>query len=104
MTPENREEKEPQQRSNVQKVLALKEDGYYSNCCMVEATPFDISIIFGKLRPRTDEKGQAILVEAYEKQIYLSHLQARALFEALGRSLASLSRPAPPVEGTSRPQ
>lgn len=104
MAPDKKESKETQQRGNVQKVVALKEDGYYSNCSMVEATPFDISIVFGKLRPRTDEKGQAVLVEVYEKQIYLSHLQARALFEALGRSLGSLSRPAPTAPATTQPQ
>jgi len=89
-------------RSNVQKVVSLREDGYYSNCSMVEATPFDISILFGKVRPKTDEKGQPALVEVYEKQVYLSHLQARALYEALGRSLESVSRPrAASDQGTS---
>jgi hypothetical protein len=80
-----------EQRSMMQKAIALKDDGYYSNCSMVEATPFDISILFGKIRPRMDDKGQASLVEVYERQVYLSHLQARALFEALGRSLNSSS-------------
>jgi hypothetical protein len=28
----------------------------------------------------------------YERQVYVSHLQARALYEALGRSLQSLSQ------------
>jgi len=78
-----------QQRAQLQKVVSLKEDGYYSNCTMLEGTPFDISILFGKVRPRTDEKGQAGLVEVYEKQVYLSHLQAKALHDALGRSLRS---------------
>jgi len=32
-------------------------------------------------------------VEMYDRQVYLSHLQARALYEALGRSLWSLNRP-----------
>jgi hypothetical protein len=87
------EEKVKDQRATVpSKMVSLKEDGYYSNCTMVETTPFDISILFGKLRPRMDEKGQASLVELYEKQIYLSHIQARALSEALGRSLEALAR------------
>ncbi|MBI4963396.1 MAG: hypothetical protein HY913_08965 [Desulfomonile tiedjei] len=80
-----------QRRTQVQKMVSLKEDGYYSNCTMVEGTPFDISILFGKIRPRTDEKGQAGLVEVYERQVYLSHLQARALHDALSRSLGSVS-------------
>jgi hypothetical protein len=84
------------QRPMMQKMIALKDDGYYSNCSMVEATPFDISVLFGKIRPRMDDKGQASLVEVYERQVYLSHLQARALFEALGRSLNSLSHPREP--------
>jgi len=82
------------QRTSPQKIVSLKEDGYYSNCSMVEATPFDIAVLFGKIRPRTDERGQASLVEGYEKQIYLSHLQARALFEALGKSLEAMTRSA----------
>ena len=82
------------QRQALQKRVALKEDGYYSNCVMVETTPFDIAILFGKVRPFMDQGGQASLVEMYDRQVYLSHLQARALYEALGRSLGSLSRPA----------
>jgi hypothetical protein len=78
-----------QQKAAVQKVVSLREDGYYSNCTMVEATPFDISLLFGKIRPKSDEKGQQVLVEIYEKQIYLSHLQATALHRALGQSLQS---------------
>jgi hypothetical protein len=88
--PDNEEQQEPRQMP--QKRLALKEDGYYSNCTVVEMTPFDIAILFGKLRPITDSNGQGSLVEMYERQVYLSHRQARALYERLGQSLASLSR------------
>ncbi len=88
--PDNEERQE--QRQAPQKRLALKEDGYYSNCTLVEMTPFDIAILFGKLRPVTDATGQGSVVEMYERQVYLSHRQARALYEGLGRSLASLSR------------
>ncbi len=82
------------QRQTLQKKLALKEEAYYSNCSMVETTPFDISVLFGKVRPATDQAGQSTLVEVYERQVYLSHLQAKALYEALGRSLSSLNRQA----------
>ena len=82
---------EQEQKTGLQKMVALKEDGYYSNCTMVETTPFDISILYGKVRPRVDESGNRSLVEVYEKQVYLSHLQAKALYEALGRSLSSLT-------------
>jgi hypothetical protein len=90
-----------QQKATVQKVVSLREDGYYSNCTMVEANPFDISMLFGKIRHKTDEKGQQILMEIYEKQIYLSHLQAMALHRALGQSLQSVSKAETqrPVEG-----
>jgi hypothetical protein len=74
-----------------QKVVSMKEDGYYSNCSMVEATPFDISILFGKMRPNVDDKGNKSLVEVYERQVYLSHIQAQALFQALGRSLSQIA-------------
>lgn len=83
---------EEQQRQGLPKMVALKDDGYYSNCTMVESTPFDISILFGKIRPRSDESGNRSLVEVYDKQVYLSHLQARALYDALGRSLSGLAR------------
>ena len=83
--------RDQERRPSVQKMISLREDGYYANCTMLEATPFDVSILFGKVRPKADESGQASLVEVYEKQIYLSHLQARALHEALGRSLASMA-------------
>ena len=85
------QDQEPQ-KATVQKAVSLREDGYYSNCTMVEANPFDISILFGKIRHKSDEKGQQILMELYEKQIYLSHLQAAALHRALGQSLQSVSK------------
>lgn len=81
------EEQQNEQRTGLPKLISTKEDAYYSNCTMLETTPFDISILFGKVRPRTDDKGQRQLVEVYERQIYLSHLQAKALYDALGRSL-----------------
>jgi hypothetical protein len=84
---------EPDQKNaSLPKMISLKDDGYYSNCSMVETTPFDISILFGKIRPRADEKGQTSLVEIYDKQIYLSHIQAKALYDALGRSLNSIAQ------------
>jgi hypothetical protein len=79
-------------QTTVQKVVSLKEDGYYSNCTMVEANPFDIALLFGKIRPRMDEKGQPSIMEVYERQVYLSHLQAKALYDALGRSLRSMAK------------
>jgi hypothetical protein len=87
-------------QGSVQKVVSLREDGYYSNCTMLEATPFDVSILFGKVRPKADAEGRTVLVEVYEKQIYLSHLQARALHEALGRSLGGIMQPKAP-QGTT---
>lgn len=86
------EQAQKEQQQGMKKTVALKEDGYYSNCTMVEASPFDISLLFGKIRPVSEPGGQTSLVELYEKQIYLSHLQARALHEALGRSLANIAR------------
>jgi len=87
----NDQEKQ-EQRQALPKRVALKEDGYYANCTMVEMTPFDIAILFGKVRPVSDANGQRSLVEMYDRQVYLSHLQARALYDALGRSLGSLGR------------
>jgi hypothetical protein len=87
-----------EQRQTLQKRVSLKEDGYYANCTMVEMTPFDIAILFGKVRPVTDQSGQRSLVQMYDRQVYLSHLQARALYEALGKSLGSLGREAQPSQ------
>ncbi len=95
--PSDREERKP-----LQKVVAVKDEPYYANCTMVETTPFDISLLLGKVRPRMDEQGNRSLVEVYEKQVYLSHLQARALYDALGRSLAALRPQA--VGGQTPPQ
>jgi hypothetical protein len=80
------------QRAALQKLISLREDGYYSNCIMVETTPFDVGILFGKIRPRADEKGQPTLVEVYEKQVYLSHLQARALYECMSSDEVGILR------------
>jgi hypothetical protein len=94
----NGEEKQGQRQALLKRV-ALKEDGYYANCTMVEMTPFDIAILFGKVRPVTDQTGQRSLVEIYDRQVYLSHLQTRALYEALGRSLGSLGQLAQEAQG-----
>ncbi|MEW6267275.1 MAG: hypothetical protein AB1641_29735 [Thermodesulfobacteriota bacterium] len=88
--PDNRE---PSGQINPQRIFSIKEDGYYyANCALIEATPFDLSIVLGKVRPSVDEKGQRVLVEVYERQVYLSHLQARVLYEALAKTLGSLGR------------
>jgi hypothetical protein len=99
-TPEQRG---ADQRVSVPKVVSLKEDGYYTNCFMVETTPFDISLLFGKVRPKTEEQGQVSFVEVYEKQVYLSHVQARALFEALGRVMQAISGPRPVPDAEKPP-
>jgi hypothetical protein len=84
---------ETQQPTTLPKVVSVQDDGlFYSNCSMIETSPFDISILFGKVRRRSNEKGEQSLVEVYERQVYVSHLQARALYEALGRSLHALSQ------------
>lgn len=98
-----------QQQTVTQRVLSIKDDPFYANCTMVETSPFDISILFGRVRPRTDDTGNNVLAEVYEKQIYLSHLQAKALHEALGRSLDAMAGQKPePRESApgpkSRPQ
>jgi hypothetical protein len=84
-------EKQPeQQQQTLPKRVALKDEPYYANCAMVQMTPFDLAILFGKITPVTDPNGQGQLVEIYDRQIYLAHLQARALYDALGRSLSAL--------------
>jgi hypothetical protein len=90
--------KDEQTRQTMPKIVSMKDEGYYSNCIMVETTPFDVSILFGKVRPRSNEQGQNTLVEVYEKQVYLSPLQARALYDALGRSLAPATAPTQKLE------
>ena len=41
----------------------------------------------------SDATGQRSLVELCDRQVYLAHLQTRALYEALGRNLGSSVRP-----------
>ncbi len=82
-----------QQQQTLPKMFSFKDEGYYTNCTMIETTPFDICLLFGKLRPGTDEAGNRSLVEVYERQVYLSHVQARALYETLGKSLEAMNRP-----------
>lgn len=90
MSDSQEQQEQRQQPQGLPKRVALKEDGYYANCTMVEMTPFDVAIVFGRVRPVSDANGQRSLVELYDRQVYLSHLQARALHEALGRSLSAL--------------
>jgi uncharacterized protein DUF3467 len=88
----DKKEANEQQAPTMQKLVSLKDDGYYANCSMLESTPFDVAILFGKVRPKSDESGQRSLVEVYERQVYLSHLQAKALYDALGRGLQALTQ------------
>jgi hypothetical protein len=81
-----------QQQQTLPKRVALKDEPYYANCAMVQMTPFDLSILLGKITPVTDPNGQGQLVEVYDKQVYLSHLQAKALSDALKRSLSAFTR------------
>jgi len=62
----------------LQKRVSLKQDGYYGNCTIVEMTPFDIGVLFGKIRPVANADGQASVVEMYDRQVCLSHWQAKA--------------------------
>ncbi|MFH1112949.1 MAG: hypothetical protein V1792_03425 [Pseudomonadota bacterium] len=75
----------------------------YQECTLVPGTrmmtcasmPLEGSLgsgALGKITPVTDENGQGQVVEMYDRQIYLSHLQARALHSALTKSLSSLAR------------
>jgi hypothetical protein len=98
------DEETKEQRQTLQKRVALKEDGYYANCAMVETTPLDVAILFGKVRPVSDANGQRSLVDLYDRQVYLSHLQARALCDALGRSLGALKQPQASQREKLRPE
>jgi hypothetical protein len=89
---QSEQQQQPNQQQTLPKRVALKDESYYANCAMVQMTPFDLAILFGKITPVTDGNGQTQLAEVYDRQIYLSHLQARALSDALGRSLSSLMR------------
>jgi hypothetical protein len=86
------QQQQPQQQQTLPKRVALKDEPYYANCAMVQMTPFDVAILLGKITPVADGNGQGQLVEIYDKQVYLSHLQARALSDALSRSLSALTR------------
>ena len=48
------EEQKQEQRQDLPKRIALKDDPYYANCTMLEMTPFDVAILFGKVRPTRD--------------------------------------------------
>ncbi|MFH1112745.1 MAG: DUF3467 domain-containing protein [Pseudomonadota bacterium] len=80
------------QQQTLPKRVALKDEPYYANCAMVQMTPFDLAILFGRITPVTNGAGQTQLAEVYDRQVYLSHLQAAALFDGLGRSLSALMK------------
>ena len=42
--------------------------------------------------PVSAANGHRSLLELYDRQVYLSHLQARALYGALGRSLGPITQ------------
>jgi len=87
---QSEQQQQPAQQQTLPKRVALKDEPYYANTTMVQMTPFDLAILFGKITPVTDANGKGQLVEVYDRQIYLSFLQARALYDALGRSLSAM--------------
>jgi hypothetical protein len=98
------QQQQPNQQQGLPKRVALKDEPYYANCAMVQMTPFDLAILFGKITPVTDGNGQGQLVEMYDRQVYLSHLQARALYDALGRSLSAMMQAVQQAQTQRQPQ
>jgi hypothetical protein len=60
---------------------------YYSNCAMVGTTHREISLLFGRLAPATAGRGNAPMVELYERQIYMTVEQAEDLAHILVQSI-----------------
>ncbi len=91
---QSEQQQHPAQQQTLPKRVALRDEPYYANCAMVQMTPFDLAILFGKITPVTNGAGQTQLVEMYDRQVYLSHLQAAALFDGLGRTISALRQAA----------
>lgn len=58
------QQQHPEQRQTLPKRVALKDEPYYANCSMVQVTPFDVAILFGKITPVTGGNGQSPRPEA----------------------------------------
>ncbi len=65
-----------------------KVQDYYSNCVMVNSTNWDFCLLFG----RSHLEGQDKVVEIYERSIYLSPQQAKALLNILGPQVAQFEK------------
>jgi hypothetical protein len=52
------QQQQSQQQQTLPKRVSLKDEPYYANCAMVQMTPFDLAILFGKITPVTDGNGQ----------------------------------------------
>ncbi len=74
------------------RVLARDISIFYSNCVMVATSPRDISILFGRLVPATDEKGGQALAELYERQIYMTLEQAEDLAKVLAQTIENFKK------------
>ncbi len=94
MSENEKQSEQQQQQQTLPKRVALRDEPYYANCAMVQMTPFDLAILFGKITPVIDSNGQTQLAEVYDRQVYLSHLQAAALYDGLGRTMSALRQAA----------
>ncbi len=65
---------------------------YYSNCAMVVTSPRDVSVMFGRYVPASNEKGEQTMAELYERQIYMTIEQAEDLSRILAETVKR-SRP-----------
>ena len=45
---------------------------YYTNCTMLGTSPKDVSVFFGRYTPTANEKGEQVLAELYERQVYMT--------------------------------
>ncbi len=81
------EKKEGPRPAGVTRIMSGQLSIYYANCAMLATSPKDVSVFFGRYTPSANDKGEQILAEIYERQVYMTIEQAEELAKALTRTV-----------------
>jgi hypothetical protein len=84
---EKEEKKEEARPAGVSRIMSGQMSIYYTNCAMLATSPKDVSVFFGRYTPTANEKGEQVLAELYERQVYMTFEQAEELAKALTKTV-----------------
>lgn len=88
MTEQSQQANRPEGAAQApQRILTEFVDTYYAGCAMVASSPVDISLYFGRYSLKDLDTGRPVLVQVFEKQLYMTVDEAERLGQAILRTV-----------------